>query len=113
MAQGADMSKAPDQKKAREIADALVSPRIQKGEELRKVAAEFNDDPGGKERGGDLGWIHRGSPNLLAALATGGAPAGRQARRAAAQRLRLPDRAARALTRAWTGLRCANRGWRS
>jgi parvulin-like peptidyl-prolyl isomerase len=68
MAQGADMSKAPDQKKAREIADALVL-RIQKGEELQKVAAEFNDDPGGKERGGDLGWIHRGSPSLLGALA--------------------------------------------
>ncbi len=68
LAQGADMSRAPDQKKAREIADALVA-RIRKGEEMQQVAAEFNDDPGGKQRKGDLGWIHRGAPNLVPALA--------------------------------------------
>ncbi len=68
LAQGADMSKAPDQKKAREIADALLL-RIRKGEDMQQVAAEFNDDPGGKQRKGDLGWIHRGAPNLVPALA--------------------------------------------
>jgi parvulin-like peptidyl-prolyl isomerase len=67
LAQGADMSKAPDQKKAREIADALIA-RIRKGEDMREVAAEFNDDPGGKQRKGDLGWVHRGAPNLVPAL---------------------------------------------
>jgi len=67
LAQGADMTKAPDQKKAREIADALTA-RIRKGEDMQKVAAEFNDDPGGKQRQGDLGWIHRGAPNLVPAL---------------------------------------------
>lgn len=68
LAQGADMTKAPDQKKAREITDALLA-RIRKGEDFALVAAEFNDDPGGKQRKGDLGWIHRGAPNLLPALA--------------------------------------------
>ena len=67
LAQGADTTKAPDQKRAREIADALLA-RIRKGEELQQVAAEFNDDPGGKQRKGDLGWIHRGAPNLVPAL---------------------------------------------
>lgn len=67
LAQGADMSKAPDQKKAREIADALTL-RIQKGEDMQAVAAEFNDDPGGKQRKGDLGWVHRGAPNITPLL---------------------------------------------
>ena len=68
LAQGADMTKAPDQKKALEIAEALLA-RLRKGEDMRAVAAEFDDDPGGKERKGDLGWIHRAAPNLLPALA--------------------------------------------
>lgn len=68
LAQGADMSRAPDQKKAREIADAL-SRRIHGGEDLLALAAEFNDDPGGKQRKGDLGWIHRGAPNITPLLA--------------------------------------------
>ena len=67
LAQGADVSKAPDQKKAREIVDALAK-RIAAGEELAKVAGEFNDDPGGKQRQGDLGWIHRGAPNITPLL---------------------------------------------
>jgi parvulin-like peptidyl-prolyl isomerase len=68
LAQGADMAKAPDQKKARELVDALAL-RIQKGEDMQKVAEEFNDDPGGKQRKGDLGWVHRGAPNITPLLA--------------------------------------------
>lgn len=38
--------------------------RILKGEQMSAVASEINDDPGGRARGGDLGWIHRGNPQL-------------------------------------------------
>ncbi|MBK7645243.1 MAG: peptidylprolyl isomerase [Planctomycetes bacterium] len=67
LAQGADMAHAPDQKKARQIADALAV-RLHAGEDMLEVAAEFNDDPGGKKRRGDLGWIHRGAPNITPML---------------------------------------------
>lgn len=78
LAKGADMLKAPNQKRAREIVDALAE-RAKKGEDLAALAAEFNDDPGGKERRGDLGWILRGAPGLppqieMAALTAVGPP---------------------------------------
>ena len=38
--------------------------RIRDGEDMRSLAREFDEDPGGKEREGDLGWIHRGQPGL-------------------------------------------------
>jgi len=38
--------------------------RVQGGEAFAEIAARFNDDTGGKERGGDLGWIHRHNPDL-------------------------------------------------
>ena len=38
--------------------------RVRSGEEMRALAREFDEDPGGKEREGDLGWIHRGQPGL-------------------------------------------------
>jgi len=42
-----------------------VARRVREGEEsFAEIAARFNDDPGGLERAGDLGWIHRGNPDL-------------------------------------------------
>lgn len=49
---------------AKEQADEIVR-RVRAGEEtLETIARRFNDDPGGKQRGGDLGWLHRQNPNL-------------------------------------------------
>ncbi len=39
--------------------------RIQAGEDMAELAREFNDDAGGKERSGDLGWLHRGNPRMV------------------------------------------------
>ncbi|MFT7668844.1 MAG: parvulin-like peptidyl-prolyl isomerase [Planctomycetota bacterium] len=41
-----------------------VAKRVTAGEPFEEIAARFNDDPGGKERAGDLGWIHRQNPDL-------------------------------------------------
>ena len=38
--------------------------RIQAGESMQELARRWNDDPGGRERGGDVGWVHRGTPGL-------------------------------------------------
>jgi len=35
---------------------------------LAKLAKEHTDEPGGRERAGDLGWIYRGNPNRLRPL---------------------------------------------
>ncbi len=45
---------------ARQMAEDLAR-RIRAGEDLAALAREWNDDPGGRERSGDLGWIRRGS----------------------------------------------------
>lgn len=38
--------------------------RILAGEDFAELAAEFDDDPTGRERRGDLGWLHRRSPGV-------------------------------------------------
>lgn len=38
--------------------------RILAGEDMAALARALDDDTGGRERGGDLGWIHRGRPGL-------------------------------------------------
>jgi parvulin-like peptidyl-prolyl isomerase len=38
--------------------------RVRAGEDIGKLAREHTDDPGGGEREGDLGWIHRRAPDL-------------------------------------------------
>jgi parvulin-like peptidyl-prolyl isomerase len=69
-AAGADRATDRTQEEARKIVDALHT-RIAEGAEMRSVAREFNDDPGGKEREGDLGWIYRNAPNLGVPLRQG------------------------------------------
>ncbi len=44
---------------AQELALQLLE-RLKKGEDFAKLAREYSDDPGSKEKGGDLGWFKRG-----------------------------------------------------
>jgi parvulin-like peptidyl-prolyl isomerase len=39
-----------------------IRDRIRSGEDMAELARHFNDDIGGKERDGDLGWLHRNHP---------------------------------------------------
>lgn len=43
--------------------------RIQAGGDMAAIARETNDDLGGKERSGDLGWVHRNNPRSAPFLA--------------------------------------------
>lgn len=47
------------------LANELVR-RITEGEDMGELARQFNDDPTGRERAGDLGWLHRRQPKLPA-----------------------------------------------
>lgn len=48
-----------EKKKAREKAEGLLK-KIKAGEDFAKLASEFSDDKGSKEKGGDLGFLARG-----------------------------------------------------
>jgi parvulin-like peptidyl-prolyl isomerase len=60
---GADPDLNRTQSEAKALADEVIQ-RVEGGESFAEIAARFNDDPGGKERAGDLGWIHRQNPDL-------------------------------------------------
>ncbi len=45
------------------LAEELLE-RIEGGENMARLAARFDDDPTGRERKGDLGWLHRRSPGI-------------------------------------------------
>lgn len=47
--------------KAKATADSLLN-ILKKGGNFEKLAKEFSSDPGTKDKGGDLGWLHEGSP---------------------------------------------------
>jgi len=48
---------------ARALIDGLRR-RLAEGEDMVDLAREHDEDPGGRERRGDLGWIHRRQPGL-------------------------------------------------
>lgn len=66
-AEGGDLLVQRTEETALELATELLA-RIHKGEDLGRVAADFNDDPGGRRRRGDLGWVHRDSPAVSRAI---------------------------------------------
>ncbi len=47
------------EEQALELANTLVA-RLRAGEDFAALAAEFSDDPGSKDSGGDLGWFGKG-----------------------------------------------------
>jgi len=47
---------------------AELHQRILEGADMAELAREHCDDIGGRERGGDLGWVHRRAPSKLASL---------------------------------------------
>jgi peptidyl-prolyl cis-trans isomerase SurA len=55
---GADPILARSSQDAEEVALELAT-RIRAGEDMAALAREWNDDPGGRDRAGDLGWILR------------------------------------------------------
>jgi len=68
-AAGADPALPRTQAQAKALGEKLRE-RLKQGERFEALAAEFNDDPGGKERAGDLGWVHRSMPNLPRPIAS-------------------------------------------
>lgn len=63
-ATGVEESFNREKGEALDMAEEVIR-RVNSGEEsFESIAARFNDDPDGKERKGDLGWIHRGNPDL-------------------------------------------------
>jgi parvulin-like peptidyl-prolyl isomerase len=48
-----------DTKAARQKAEDLLK-RVRAGEDFAALATQFSEDPGSKEKGGDLGWFSRG-----------------------------------------------------
>lgn len=74
---GADPAMPRTLGQAKGIADGLFA-RLRAGAPFAQVASEFNDDPGGKARAGDLGWVYRFTPDLARPIAAVfAAPAGR------------------------------------
>ncbi len=59
IAHGGDVGRTREA--AFELATALAV-RIRDGEDLATLAATFDDNPGGRERRGDLGWVFRTDP---------------------------------------------------
>ena len=67
IAEAAAKSQTRNQQDAKRIADSIVA-RLRAGESLSDLASQFNEDRGGIERRGDLGWVHRRGPLLSPTL---------------------------------------------
>jgi parvulin-like peptidyl-prolyl isomerase len=66
-ARGAEPALERENDEATAIARSLVE-RIRAGEDMAALAREHDDDRGGRERAGDLGWIRRRSPQTADVL---------------------------------------------
>jgi len=66
-ARGADPRLRRTTAEALELALSLVE-RIRAGEDMADLARQHDDDRGGRERAGDLGWVRLGSPHVPAFL---------------------------------------------
>jgi len=66
-ARGAAASVGRDTGEAEALAQELAE-RIRGGEDMAASAREHDDDRGGRERAGDLGWVLRRSPGVLACV---------------------------------------------
>jgi len=64
---GADPRKAPSEVAAKNVADSVLL-ALDAGSDFAALAREHTGDPGGKDVGGDLGWVHRATPNLSDAV---------------------------------------------
>ncbi|MBM3989729.1 MAG: hypothetical protein FJ298_01845 [Planctomycetes bacterium] len=62
-AQGARSEIARDHDEAEALADELAT-RVRCGEDIGALAALHDDDRGGRERRGDLGWVRRGTTQM-------------------------------------------------
>jgi parvulin-like peptidyl-prolyl isomerase len=60
-----DLVRTPEEAQA--LAQELKQ-RIEAGEDMEQLAREHDDDPGGRERGGDLGWILRHATSIQGVL---------------------------------------------
>lgn len=60
---GADPALPRNLMQAKAVADGLFT-RLRAGAAFAELAREFDDDPGGKTRAGDLGWVYRFMPDL-------------------------------------------------
>ena len=63
MALGADPLRPRTIQEALKMAQDVVR-RVNEGEDFAEIAGRFNDDPGGKARRGDVGWVYRHNPDL-------------------------------------------------
>jgi parvulin-like peptidyl-prolyl isomerase len=53
---------------AEELAAELHRRIYEEGEDMAELARRHDDDPGGRERAGDLGWLYRGNPAMVRVL---------------------------------------------
>jgi hypothetical protein len=56
-----------DTAQALDLASRILA-RLEKGEDMISLAREFDEDSGGRQRAGDLGWILRTQPDLAPPL---------------------------------------------
>jgi parvulin-like peptidyl-prolyl isomerase len=62
-ARGADPRLERSHQEAFELARGIAE-RVRGGEDMAELARRHDDDRGGRERAGDLGWLRRKSPQV-------------------------------------------------